>query len=28
LLIKLNVAENKRPDAGSNIYYTDGGSHT
>jgi hypothetical protein len=26
LLIKLNVAENKRPDAGSNIYYTDGGS--
>ncbi len=26
LLIKLNVAENKRPAAGSNIYYTDGGS--
>jgi hypothetical protein len=26
LLIKLNVAENKRPEAGSNIYYTDGGS--
>ena len=26
LLIKLNVAEEKRPDAGSNIYYTDGGS--
>ncbi len=26
LLIKLNVAKNKRPEAGSNIYYTDGGS--
>lgn len=26
LLIRRNVAENKRPDAGSNIYYTDGGS--
>ncbi|HLH78295.1 MAG TPA: right-handed parallel beta-helix repeat-containing protein [Candidatus Binataceae bacterium] len=26
LLITLNVAENKRPAAGSNIYYTDGGS--
>ena len=26
LLIKLNVAENKRPAAGSNIYYTDAGS--
>jgi hypothetical protein len=26
LTIKLNVAENKRPTAGSNIYYTDGGS--
>jgi hypothetical protein len=26
LLIKLNVAENTRPEAGSNIYYTDGGS--
>ena len=26
LMIKLNVAENKRPAAGSNIYYTDGGS--
>ncbi|MEO7937686.1 MAG: right-handed parallel beta-helix repeat-containing protein, partial [Burkholderiaceae bacterium] len=26
LLIKLNVAQNKRPGAGSNIYYTDGGS--
>jgi len=26
LLIELNVAENKRPAAGSNIYYTDGGS--
>ena len=26
LLIKLNVAENKRPLGGSNIYYTDGGS--
>lgn len=26
LLIKLNVAEDKRPAAGSNIYYTDGGS--
>ncbi|HEY4899235.1 MAG TPA: right-handed parallel beta-helix repeat-containing protein [Terriglobales bacterium] len=26
LLIKLNVAENKRPSGGSNIYYTDGGS--
>ena len=26
LLIKLNVAENKRPAGGSNIYYTDGGS--
>lgn len=26
LLIKLNVAINKRPAAGSNIYYTDGGS--
>jgi hypothetical protein len=26
LSIKLNVAENKRPAAGSNIYYTDGGS--
>ena len=26
LMIKLNVAQNKRPAAGSNIYYTDGGS--
>lgn len=26
LLIQLNVAENKRPAAGSNIYYTDGGT--
>ena len=26
LLIELNVAENKRPLGGSNIYYTDGGS--
>jgi len=26
LLIRLNVARNKRPAAGSNIYYTDGGS--
>lgn len=26
LTIKLNVAENKRPAAGSNIFYTDGGS--
>jgi Right handed beta helix region len=26
LLIKLNVAQNKRPLAGSNIYYTDGGT--
>lgn len=26
LMITLNVAENKRPSAGSNIYYTDGGS--
>lgn len=26
LLIQLNVAENKRPNAGSNIYYTDGGT--
>ncbi|MGO9451984.1 MAG: right-handed parallel beta-helix repeat-containing protein [Candidatus Binataceae bacterium] len=26
LLIKLNVAENKRPAGGSNIFYTDGGS--
>ncbi len=26
LLIKLNVAENKRPLAGSNIYYADGGT--
>ncbi len=26
LLIKLNVAQNKRAGAGSNIYYTDGGS--
>ena len=26
LLIKLNVAMNKRPRAGSNIYYTDGGT--
>ena len=26
LLLKQNVAENKRPKAGSNIYYTDGGS--
>ncbi|HKM99726.1 MAG TPA: right-handed parallel beta-helix repeat-containing protein, partial [Candidatus Binataceae bacterium] len=26
LLIKLNVAEDKRPAGGSNIYYTDGGS--
>lgn len=26
LLIELNVAQNKRPAAGSNIYYTDGGS--
>lgn len=26
LLIELNVAQNKRPGAGSNIYYTDGGS--
>jgi hypothetical protein len=23
-LIKLNVAENKRPAGGSNVYYTDG----
>ncbi len=26
LLLQLNVADNKRPSAGSNIYYTDGGS--
>jgi hypothetical protein len=26
LLIELNVAQNKHPNAGSNIYYTDGGS--
>jgi hypothetical protein len=26
LLIKLNVAVNKRPSAGSNVFYTDGGS--
>ncbi len=26
LMIKLNVAENKRPAGGSNIYYTDGGT--
>jgi hypothetical protein len=26
LLIKLNVAQDKRPQAGSNIFYTDGGS--
>jgi len=26
LLLQLNVAENKRPGGGSNVYYTDGGS--